>query len=624
MRYSLMGTLAVLMVSAAIAQSVTGPSEPVPAHASASQTLTVATEPGFGIFQRVCLSCHGKPEYKEAPSPATLRSYTPERLYQALTTGPMKAVGDSLTDVERRLVAQAIAGRLLGTSSQGDAEHMAHRCSGNEPLAPPDRQPQWWSWGNSERNTRFQPEPGLSAAHVADLKLKWAFGLPNSTSVYSQPTVASGRVFIGSDTGYVYSLDARSGCVYWSYPAESAVRSAPMVEPFHGYPKVPYAVYFGDLKANVYALDAQTGKLLWKQQVDSQYTTRVTATPAFYDDRLYVPVSSWEEYSARSLDYPCCTAVGNIVALDARNGRRVWKTYVIAKRPRPVRKNSLGVLQYAPAGGSVWNTPAVDSQRQAIYFGTGDATTAPAADTSDAVMALDMRTGRRLWSYQVVRNDAFLVGCRGDGVTENCPPSEGPDWDIPASVILATLPHNQRLIIVGTKPGDVLALDPDQGGRLAWRMNVSGPLAGDTLPPNGDRPTGIMWGGTVVDGTVYYGLTGGGMIAIDLMSGKPAWKSSLGRPDRTISDGSPATGMPGAVFIGGADGRLLAVAPNDGQILWRFESSRDYDTVNGIAAHGGGFSSQGIALAGGWVFAGSGYAVTSAHPGNALLAFGPE
>lgn len=587
--------------------------------------LSPGTEVGFGIFQQTCLSCHGQAAYPQAPSPAQLRSYSPERIYAALSSGAMQAVGMKLTDVQKRLVAQAVAGRLLGSAAQGGASSMQNRCSANPPLGDPAHSAQWWGWGNGIDNTRFQSgrAAGLTAAQVPQLKLRWAFGLPNSTSAYSQPTVADGRVFIGTDTGFVYSIDAHSGCVYWSYAAESAVRNAPILEPIKGHPGTHEALYFGDLKANVYALDARTGALLWKTHVDEQYTTRVTATPAYYEGRLYVPISSWEEFSARSLDYPCCTAVGNVVALDAGSGRRLWRTYVIAQRPRPVRKNSRGVQQYAPAGGSIWNTPAVDPRRHAIYFGTGDGTTYPAPDTIDAVMALDMRTGRRLWSFQTTRGDSFLVGCRGDNITENCPQTEGPDWDIPVSPILARLPDGRRLVVVATKPGDVLALDPDAGGKLVWRMNVSGKLAGDLLPPSG-RVSGMMWGGAVVGQTVYYGLTGGGLAAIDLASGRLLWQQALSQAAARVSDATPVTAIAGVLFVGSADGHLFAVDAADRRVLWSYDTAHPFDTVNGVPAHGGGMSSQGFAVADGMLFAGSGYSVTSAHPGNVLLAFGAD
>jgi polyvinyl alcohol dehydrogenase (cytochrome) len=265
----------------------------------------------------------------------------------------------------------------------------------------------------------------------------------------------------------------------------------------------------------------------------------------------------------------------------------------------------------------------VDPKRHAIYFGTGDGTTYPAPHTIDAVMAVDMRTGQRLWSYQATRGDSFLVGCRGENVTENCPETEGPDWDIPVSPILVRLPGGHRLVIVATKPGDVMALDPDAQGKLIWRMNVSGKLAGDVLPSTG-RVSGMMWGGAVVGQAVYYGLTGGGLAAIDVASGKLLWTRALETQGQRISNATPVTAIPGALFLGSSDGRLFGVAAHDGRVLWNYDTARSFDTVNGIAAHGGGMSSQGIAVAGGMLFAGSGYSVTSARPGNVLLAFGPR
>lgn len=593
------------------------------------------TEVGFGIFQNTCLACHGNPAYKNAPPPAVLRSYSPERIYTALTSGAMKAVGDTLTDDQRRLVAQAVAGRLLGTSRQGDASAMADHCSANPPMQPPAAAPAWNGWGNNTDNTRFQPAAaaGLTAADLPRLKLVWAFGLPNSTSSYSQPTVVSGRVFVGSDTGYVYSMDAKSGCVYWSFMAPSGVRNALQVQSLTVHGRKRDVVFFGDLKANVFALDARTGAQLWTTHVEQQYTDRVTAPPAYYDGKLFVPISSWEEFSAASLDYPCCTSVGEIVALDAHTGKKLWNTYVIPQRPRPTHKNSKGVQQFAPAGGSVWNTPAVDPERHAIYFGTGDATTHPAAKTSDAVMALDMRTGRMLWYHQITSGDAFLGGCYGKTRTDNCPPTEGPDWDVPDSPILTKLPNGHRLIVVGTKPGDVLAFDPDHDGKLVWRTNVTGQLA--KRLPFGSKAafaqTGIQWGGAVDQGNVYYGLkNGGGLAAIQISTGKRLWQvpvdagSGSGYTAR-VGHESPATTIPGVVFLGSSDGTLIAASTQDGHVLWSYNTDRSFDTVNEVPAHGGAMGSQGITVVDGMVFAGSGYSILgAAHPGNVVLAFAPQ
>ncbi|MGY8796819.1 MAG: outer membrane protein assembly factor BamB family protein, partial [Woeseiales bacterium] len=128
--------------------------------------------------------------------------------------------------------------------------------------------PEWNGWSPDATNARFQHNPGFSAADVPAFKLKWAFGFPGVSSVYGQPTIVGKRVFVGVDTGYVYALDSASGCVHWSFLAESGVRNAISIERLGG-PSSRPAAYFGDIRANVYAVDAETGEMLWKTKVDA-------------------------------------------------------------------------------------------------------------------------------------------------------------------------------------------------------------------------------------------------------------------------------------------------------------------------------------------------------------------
>ncbi len=586
---------------------------------------SASTEVGFGIFQQKCLSCHGKSEYERAPKPAALREMSPEHLYEVLTSGIMyPVIGKDLSERERRLVSESISGRLMGAAVSGDAAKMPNRCPADPPVADPASGPAWNGWGADLDNSRFQTAAAarLTPAATRKLKLKWAFGFPDGSSAYGQPSIVAGRVFVGADTGFVYSLDAKTGCVFWSYPAKAGVRNAMTVAMVTGRP----AVFFGDVKANVYGLDAQTGRLLWINHVEDHLTDRVTAAPAYAAGVLYVPISSWEEFRAADATYECCTSVGAVAAVDAATGKTLWKSYVLPDRPAPMRKNAKGTQQWGPAGASVWNTPTVDPVRRALYVGTGDATSYPAPPTSDAIMAFDMDTGRTLWSYQVHHNDSYLVGCNAVPKPDNCPPVVGPDWDIPTSPILRDLGQGRRLLIVGTKPGDVLALDPDKGGTLVWRKNVSGgAIAGDGPAYPSGRREGIQWGGTASQDTVYYGLTSGGVAALRLTDGERLWFSPLDKAvNPKANHSAAATGWPGVVMVGGADGKLYALSSKDGATLWSFETAKPFDTVNRVPAKGGSIAAPGPTVAGGMVFVGSGYATTSGDPGNVLLAFAPE
>ena len=114
----------------------------------------------------------------------------------------------------------------------------------------------------------------------------------------AQPTVVSGRVFMASDNGYIYSLDAKTGCVYWSFQNGSIVRNSPMVGAVTGQGTARWAVFFGDGHANIFALDAQTGRQLWKVRVDDHVVARITAGVKYHEGRVYVPISGSEEFSS--------------------------------------------------------------------------------------------------------------------------------------------------------------------------------------------------------------------------------------------------------------------------------------------------------------------------------------
>jgi polyvinyl alcohol dehydrogenase (cytochrome) len=456
------------------------------------------------------------------------------------------------------------------------------------------------------------------------LKLKWAFGFPLAEEAHSQPTVIGGRVFVGSDAGTVYSLDATSGCVYWSFQTDGAMRVAPSVSSVKGPGATKFAVYFGDQKANMYALDAENGKLLWKVKVDEHPVAQITGAPTLYEGRLYVPMASAEERTGGlSVTYPCCTFRGTITALDAKTGKQIWKTYIIPDPPKPTTKTAKGVQHYGPAGGAVWAAPTVDTRHHALYIGTGDAYTEPAGKTTDAVMALDMDSGKVLWSVQDTQDDAWLSGCGGggtdnpDGVSHNCPKPLGPDFDFGSSMILRTLPDGHRVLVAAQKSGMVWAHDPDQNGKLLWKVQLVDKLALGM----------ITFGGAADDQNAYFGLRSGGIAAVSLKTGEKKWFTPLpGQHAGGPFQGETAalTVIPGVVFSGGWDGILRALSTEDGHQIWEVNTAHEFKTVNEVKANGGTMASAGPTIVGGMLYVGSGYQFGTGIPGNVLLAFSPQ
>jgi polyvinyl alcohol dehydrogenase (cytochrome) len=596
-----------------------------PGYAQEKEVATPALQ-GQGLFIENCSNCHKNAnEAPKARSQQTLMHMTPEAVLAALTTGPMAVQGQSLTDPQKRLIAIYLGGRPLGSAEAGDAKTMPNRCASNPDLGDPLAGAAWNGWGVDIANTRFQPAKGagLSASDVPQLKLKWAFGFPNGIHAYGQPTVAGGRVFVGSDTSFVYSLDARTGCIYWSYLAQTGVRTAISIGPVRGQGSAKFAIYFGDERANVYAVNAATGELIWKVLVDDHALARITGAPKLYEDRLYVPVSVAEETVSSNLHYPCCTFRGSVVALNANTGQPIWKSYTIPERPKPVRKNSVGTQLWAPAGAAIWLSPTIDPKRRAIYVGTGDAYTEPAAKNSDAIIAFDLDTGKMLWSFQDTKNDAWMHGCEPESPGENCPKEVGPDWDYGASPILRTLPDGRQVLVAASKSGNVVALDPDKKGALIWKTRLA-----EKQP--GTRGL-IVFGAAADERTAYFALNQvRALAALNLATGERKWIAPLKMadfPDRPFVFGASAavTAIPGVVFSGGWDGVLRALSDEDGRVLWEYDTMREFTTVNGVAAKGGSMGAPGPTVAGGMVFVGSGYVgAIGGFPGNVLLAFSPE
>jgi polyvinyl alcohol dehydrogenase (cytochrome) len=575
------------------------------------------------VFDAACSGCHNG-DAPRAPSPEALGHLSPQAIVDSLTGGSMRYQGLALTGDERRAIAEYLTGRRLRGTVAGAAVGL---CGKRPPLGDPFAAPFWNGWGASLENTHFQPaeQAGLAAAQVPKLHLKWAFGFPDTASAWAQPAIAGGRLFIGSQSGIVYSLDAASGCIAWTFTAKAGVRSAISIGARAATGRrQTYAAYFSDQQGNVYAVDAATGALLWTRKADDHPLVRLTGAPALAGDRLYVPTSSYEE-GGRPPGYSCCTFRGSLVALDAKNGDVVWKTYTISDAPRLLRTYADGTELRGPAGGAIWSAPTVDVKRGAIYVGTGNTYSGAAQPTTDAVLAFDLKTGTLLWSHQLPTTTPDVFGCVVGEV--NCGAREGPDFDVGASPVLVHLPARD-LVVAGQKSGVVYALDPDKKGQQVWRYRAGG----------GSGLGGIQWG-IAADAThayipvaEIYNPSPGGLHAVDLATGARAWYApppetlKCGKINRACSGAqfSAVTVIPGVVFSPSNDGAVRGYSTTDGSVVWEFDTNREFTTLNGVRAKGGSMNGPAPVVAGGMLYIGSGYGAFGLRPGNVLLAFGTD
>jgi polyvinyl alcohol dehydrogenase (cytochrome) len=591
------------------------------------------------LFLQRCAICHvidpsrPNPDVK-APTRSDLALLTPERVLEMITTGPMAPNAQGLPPDQKIALAEQVALRRLGSEELAN-KPMAGRCATiPTSFPPPESESSWSGWSPDASNSRFQSAAaaGMTISDLGNLKLKWVFAFPGADTAFGAPTIVSGRVFVASNNGFVYSLDAKTGCYYWAHNAHTSTRTAINIGRTKA-AKSGYAAYFGDLKSAVHAVDALTGEPIWQVTVDEQPYTRITGSMVLAGNRLIVPITSREETAGGVETYGCCKFRGKVVAVDASTGKIIWASFTIPEEPKPTKLNKNGLQLYGPSGASVWSTPTVDMDKKEVYITTGNNYTGPAIN-SDSLIAFDLTSGKLLWSQQLTKDDIWLRGCRtgpnASAANSNCADTAGPDADFGGAAVLHRLPSGKRILIVSQKNALVHALDADQKGAILWEARVG----------KGATGGGVVWG-SAADEKYFYAAVGdppgpeqGGLTALKLETGEQVWRT----PAPFVACADPAlrgcnksqfaalSVIPGVVFSGSFNGVMRGYSTETGHILWEYDSKRDFtNTVNGIPARGGTINGPGPVFARGMMFMNSGYGPAGGafgDPGNAFLAFG--
>jgi len=588
--------------------------------------LNAQTPSGEAIFKQHCAGCHDQ-NNPRIPARAALQKLPAAHILRTLNYGEMIAIAYTMSIAEREAVAN-----YLGTPGVEAPLPASAFCKVRTVKVAANPKVEWNGWSPGSGNMRYQTAEaaGLSIDGVKRLKLKWAFAFPGDVTAFAPPTILDNQLFVGSAGGVIYALERDSGCIHWTYQAGGAVRSAIVAARDGG----RYTLLFGDQNGWFYALDAADGKLRWKKKMEDHDAARLTGSPVAYEGNVFVPVAGWEENRASDPKYPCCTMRGSVAALRIRDGAQVWKTYMV-DAPKEIGKNAAGTPMFGPSGVAVWSAPTLDTERGVLYAATGNNYTPPVSPLSEAIVALDLRTGQIKWSRQMTPDDFFNGGCTR---TSGC----GPDFDFGSSAMLVKT-GNKTVLVAGQKSGVVYGLDPDRQGEVLWQLRVG----------KGSTNGGVEWG-MASDGQNAYAAVsdvarvahkatdpsdlrdrdldpnaGGGVTAIKLSDGSKAWYAAPHPCDPPKPGCSPAqpgavTAIPGAVFAGSVDGHLRAYSSEDGKELWDFDTARDFETVNGVKGHGGSIDGPGAVVVKGMVFVTSGYVRQAEMQGNVLLAFTAE
>jgi len=572
---------------------------------------------GSEVFFSTCNTCHKDTSILRAPSRGVLSTMTPRAILTALDNGRMKTQASKLSEDQRRAVAQWITGHALSQMTMPSEAYTGFSIHNNETI--------YSGWGGNLEGTGFRTteQAGITLSNVSSLKLKWAFAFPEANQVRCKPAVIGDWLIMGDQYGDVYAINKHSGKIGWTFLADAAIRGAIQLVEEGG----QVTAYFADYSTNTYAVNVTTGKLIWKKRAGYHPESSVTGSVVVYDGIVYVPITSFEVISSINPEFECCSSSGGLVALDANTGNERWVHRVIEENPGISGHKKNGKPIFGPSGAPVWCSPTVDVKRGLVYIGTGENYTVPATHTSDAIQALDLKTGKLVWNFQGTKNDTWNLACP-DGV--NCPPTSGPDLDFGMAPILLKRNNGRDLLVVGEKSGVVFALSPDDG-KLIWKKRIG----------KGGALGGIHWG-MATDGKNVYAANADniwaidkrdslvepspGIYSLDPANGKVLWMKApppcdTARKGCNLGNSAAPTVVPGIIFAGTLDGHIRAYASSNGEILWDYDTVKDFDGANGMKGKGGALDGAAPVVSDGMIFVNSGYGSFGQIPGNVLLAF---
>jgi polyvinyl alcohol dehydrogenase (cytochrome) len=606
---------------------------------------------GERLFNQHCASCHDNPA-THAPTREALSGFAKETVIVAMEFGKMQPMAAHLSKQERGLIAVYLAG-----TAPPDTWLEDHRCTGE---AGVDTTEYVANWGLGTHNRRYVSAEmsGITRDNVDSLQLAWSLAFPRVTDMRSQPAIIGDTLYFGDKTGKLYAIDRHTGCIRRHTEVLSGIRSAITVATLNDGRQL---LVFADSMASIYAMDPLSLEVVWQEAARVYETSVITGSISYHDNRLFVPVSSYEVAVTGSPSHICCKSHGGVIALDASSGARIWEWHATPDATLQ-GKNRDGVDIYGPSGASVWSTPTIDTKRNRIYIGTGENLSHPATDTSDAIVALDMDSGELVWRFQAIPDDVWNAACLTEGA--NCPDNAGGDFDFGASVILAPRPDGGDILLAGQKSGDVFALDPDpvgRDGKVLWNRRVSNAAIGPDLEKTTTNG-GIHWGMALSGEKLLVAASDPerdrpgyvpkpGIHALNLNDGEVHWQQIVERGCFIEEANKPMVGLKNMsmgkkidlqeqyrcsfyyglssaitataelAFSAGLDGKVRAFDLQSGEILWQTETARPFDTTNGVKGHGGAIDVSGQVLAGDWLYVQSGYSMFGQLPGNVLLAY---
>lgn len=597
-----------------------------------------ASHPGRATYVARCASCHDNPGTTRAASFSQLTAMSTIQLNAALEEGGVMApMAAGIPDRELRgLIAYLTSGQRQVVSG---AWVDALMCSADNRTVDVGKPVAFGGFGADLRSTRnlTARQSGLTKAGLARLEVAWAIGFPQTQSLGSGAVVLGDTAFLTA-AGKLMALDVAKGCARWV--ANVSSRNVPQIADIGGRKALVLTAGRGELVV----VDARTGETMWKADArPANGVGGVRGGVVVYKDKIIAPISASGVGQGQNASFECCTGHGAVVALSAKDGKRLWEYHTMEDARYTGQVSRTGVRQRGPSGAPIWTLATIDEKRNRVIVATGENTSHPATDTSDAIIAIDLDTGKQAWAFQAMKSDVWNMACNDRDLEKsgpNCPnlygEPVGRDFDFGATPMLLTV-GGRDIVVNGQKSGHVWALDA-ASGKLLWQDRIG---EGTTLG-------GVHWGVTT-DGALAFipiadslfteqeqaAKNKAGVYAYRVRDGRQVWAHRAapdcggGRAANLVRcatkfgySAAPLT-IDGAVVAATLDAKVVVLDGKTGKLLKSIDTAGPIKTVNGVPGRGGSIDAHALSAGAGMVFVTSGYGSFNQTPGNVLVALRP-
>lgn len=381
----------------------------------------------------------------------------------------------------------------------------------------------------------------INSQNINQMRFAWQINTEDFVS--HTPLVNKNRVYFADWGGNVYAANTRTSKILWKKKVEQPNKQWPWYG-FAGTGALGQGMLFeASVEGNAFGIDTDTGKVMWKTKFAEDPQAGSISQLLYYDGLVYIGLSSVEEPLSEQKEGFQPNFQGKVVALDAKTGKMVWQRQLVE----------------APQNGvSVWSSFALDPEMNALFFTTGNNYTGEPSELSDAMVAVNAKTGRIIWASQTLEHDVWLPV-----------KPEGPDYDFGAGAQLfeATINGKRRKLVgAGQKSGFYWAFDR-MTGKPVWVSNIG----------YGSKGGGIHAEASVGDGIIYVWSNNSynygeppekhpiNIKAIDAATGAYRWVNPGVQPAGVTSAGFLTNDV---YFVGSLDGQVRAYRASDGKKLW--------------------------------------------------------